>query len=150
MQEIHRGLLSHYHHCLTLETQNPSYGMNCKKFDAHKNISSLNTCLLIFYFLQLFSHLQMNYSKTFQRSNVDFLETPELITTMLVPGKHHFFHKVLFVACEEFCCISVFLIWVHCIIPPFSQFCFCVEEEGTPNGFILSKKTNKHKMHQQK
>lgn len=32
------------------------------------------------------SHLQMNYSKTFQRSNVDFLETPELITTMLVPA----------------------------------------------------------------
>ncbi|XP_021242107.1 N-terminal EF-hand calcium-binding protein 1 isoform X2 [Numida meleagris] len=31
-------------------------------------------------------HLQMNYSKTFQRSNVDFLETPELITTMLVPA----------------------------------------------------------------
>ncbi|NWT24601.1 NECA1 protein, partial [Cardinalis cardinalis] len=30
------------------------------------------------------SHLQMNYSKTFQRRNVDFLETPELITTMLV------------------------------------------------------------------
>ncbi|NXY15994.1 NECA1 protein, partial [Atrichornis clamosus] len=34
------------------------------------------------------SHLQMNYSKAFQRSNVDFLETPELITTMLVPGKY--------------------------------------------------------------
>ncbi|KFP88918.1 N-terminal EF-hand calcium-binding protein 1, partial [Apaloderma vittatum] len=34
------------------------------------------------------SHLQMIYSKTFQRSNVDFLETPELITTMLVPGKY--------------------------------------------------------------
>ncbi|XP_054023384.1 N-terminal EF-hand calcium-binding protein 1 isoform X2 [Dryobates pubescens] len=32
------------------------------------------------------SHLQMNYSKTFQKSNVDFLETPELITTMLVPA----------------------------------------------------------------
>ncbi|XP_075271999.1 N-terminal EF-hand calcium-binding protein 1 isoform X3 [Opisthocomus hoazin] len=32
------------------------------------------------------THLQMNYSKTFQRSNVDFLETPELITTMLVPA----------------------------------------------------------------
>ncbi|KAG6932626.1 N-terminal EF-hand calcium binding protein 1, partial [Chelydra serpentina] len=32
------------------------------------------------------SHLQMNYSKTFQRSNVDFLETPELMTTMLVPA----------------------------------------------------------------
>nr|XP_038029533.1 N-terminal EF-hand calcium-binding protein 1 [Anas platyrhynchos] len=32
------------------------------------------------------SHLQTNYSKTFQRSNVDFLETPELITTMLVPA----------------------------------------------------------------
>uniref|UniRef100_A0A6I8P4W2 N-terminal EF-hand calcium binding protein 1 n=1 Tax=Ornithorhynchus anatinus TaxID=9258 RepID=A0A6I8P4W2_ORNAN len=31
-------------------------------------------------------HLQMNYSKTFQRSNVDFLETPELLSTMLVPG----------------------------------------------------------------
>ncbi|NXE63066.1 NECA1 protein, partial [Calcarius ornatus] len=34
------------------------------------------------------NHLQMNYSKTFQRSNVDFLETPELITAMLVPGKY--------------------------------------------------------------
>ncbi|KFQ68173.1 N-terminal EF-hand calcium-binding protein 1, partial [Phaethon lepturus] len=34
------------------------------------------------------SHLQKNYSKTFQRSNVDFLETPEIITTMLVPGKY--------------------------------------------------------------
>uniref|UniRef100_A0A4W3HVT4 N-terminal EF-hand calcium binding protein 1 n=1 Tax=Callorhinchus milii TaxID=7868 RepID=A0A4W3HVT4_CALMI len=33
------------------------------------------------------NHLQTNYSKTFQRSNVDFLETPELMTTMLVPGK---------------------------------------------------------------
>ncbi|XP_077788989.1 N-terminal EF-hand calcium-binding protein 1 isoform X2 [Podarcis muralis] len=32
------------------------------------------------------SHLQMNYSKTFQRSNVDCLETPEHITTMLVPA----------------------------------------------------------------
>ncbi|XP_039593097.1 N-terminal EF-hand calcium-binding protein 1 isoform X1 [Polypterus senegalus] len=32
------------------------------------------------------NHLQTNYSKTFQRSNIDFLETPELITTMLVPA----------------------------------------------------------------
>ncbi|XP_072855198.2 N-terminal EF-hand calcium-binding protein 1 isoform X1 [Pogona vitticeps] len=31
-------------------------------------------------------HLQMNYSKTFQRNNVDCLETPEHITTMLVPA----------------------------------------------------------------
>ncbi|EMP42265.1 N-terminal EF-hand calcium-binding protein 1, partial [Chelonia mydas] len=30
----------------------------------------------------------MNYSKTFQRSNVDFLETPELMTTMQVPGNY--------------------------------------------------------------
>ncbi|NXK57741.1 NECA1 protein, partial [Sylvietta virens] len=37
------------------------------------------------------SHLQMNYSKAFQRSNVDFLETPDLITTMLVPGKYPLF-----------------------------------------------------------
>uniref|UniRef100_A0A8C4TF99 N-terminal EF-hand calcium binding protein 1 n=1 Tax=Erpetoichthys calabaricus TaxID=27687 RepID=A0A8C4TF99_ERPCA len=28
------------------------------------------------------NHLQTNYSKTFQRSNIDFLETPELITTI--------------------------------------------------------------------
>lgn len=49
----------------------------------------------------------MNYSKTFQRSNVDFLETPELITTMLVPGKYKFFHSILFVPCEEFYCISL-------------------------------------------
>uniref|UniRef100_H2PQS1 N-terminal EF-hand calcium binding protein 1 n=1 Tax=Pongo abelii TaxID=9601 RepID=H2PQS1_PONAB len=34
------------------------------------------------------SHLQTNYSKTFQRSNVDFLETPELTSTMLVPGNY--------------------------------------------------------------
>ncbi|XP_067856868.1 N-terminal EF-hand calcium-binding protein 1-like [Heptranchias perlo] len=32
------------------------------------------------------SHLQANYSKTFQRNNVDFLETPELMTTMLLPA----------------------------------------------------------------
>ncbi|KAM4705355.1 N-terminal EF-hand calcium-binding protein 1 [Rhinophrynus dorsalis] len=32
------------------------------------------------------NHLQTNYSKTFQRNNVDFLETPEIITTMLVPA----------------------------------------------------------------
>uniref|UniRef100_A0A8C6MC92 ABM domain-containing protein n=1 Tax=Nothobranchius furzeri TaxID=105023 RepID=A0A8C6MC92_NOTFU len=32
------------------------------------------------------NHLQTNYSKTFQRGNVDFLETPETITTMLVPA----------------------------------------------------------------
>ncbi|KAK3524920.1 hypothetical protein QTP86_011505 [Hemibagrus guttatus] len=31
-------------------------------------------------------HLQTNYSKTFQRANVDFLETPEITTTMLVPA----------------------------------------------------------------
>uniref|UniRef100_A0A3P8YJF2 EF-hand domain-containing protein n=1 Tax=Esox lucius TaxID=8010 RepID=A0A3P8YJF2_ESOLU len=37
--------------------------------------------------VSLFSHLQTNYSKTFQRGNVDFLETPEIMTTMLVPGK---------------------------------------------------------------
>ncbi|NXE33862.1 NECA1 protein, partial [Ptilorrhoa leucosticta] len=37
------------------------------------------------------SHLQMNYSKAFQKSNVDFLETPELITTMLLPGKYQLF-----------------------------------------------------------
>uniref|UniRef100_A0A4W3GFZ0 ABM domain-containing protein n=1 Tax=Callorhinchus milii TaxID=7868 RepID=A0A4W3GFZ0_CALMI len=33
------------------------------------------------------SHLQANHSKAFQRKNVDFLETPELMTTMLLPGK---------------------------------------------------------------
>lgn len=32
------------------------------------------------------NHLQTNYSKTFQRGNVDFLETPESVTTMLVPA----------------------------------------------------------------
>ncbi|XP_013861289.1 N-terminal EF-hand calcium-binding protein 1 [Austrofundulus limnaeus] len=32
------------------------------------------------------NHLQTNYSKTFQRGNVDFLETPETLTTMLVPS----------------------------------------------------------------
>ncbi|XP_048452104.1 N-terminal EF-hand calcium-binding protein 1 [Rhincodon typus] len=32
------------------------------------------------------NHIQTNYNKTFQRSNVDFLDTPELITTMLVPA----------------------------------------------------------------
>ncbi|NWW83423.1 NECA1 protein, partial [Climacteris rufus] len=37
------------------------------------------------------SHFQMNYCKTFQRSNMDFLETPECITTMLVPGKYQLF-----------------------------------------------------------
>ncbi|KAI9539936.1 N-terminal EF-hand calcium-binding protein 1 [Dissostichus eleginoides] len=31
------------------------------------------------------NHLQTNYSKTFQRGNVDFLETPESLSTMLVP-----------------------------------------------------------------
>uniref|UniRef100_A0A8C5DKY6 N-terminal EF-hand calcium binding protein 1 n=1 Tax=Gouania willdenowi TaxID=441366 RepID=A0A8C5DKY6_GOUWI len=34
------------------------------------------------------NHLQTNYSKTFQRGNVDFLEIPETLTTMLVPGKN--------------------------------------------------------------
>ncbi|XP_061520944.1 N-terminal EF-hand calcium-binding protein 1 isoform X3 [Phycodurus eques] len=32
------------------------------------------------------NHLQTNYSKTFQRANVDFLETPETVTTMLLPA----------------------------------------------------------------
>ncbi|XP_077937691.1 N-terminal EF-hand calcium-binding protein 1 isoform X2 [Gasterosteus aculeatus] len=32
------------------------------------------------------NHLQTNYSKTFQRGNVDFLETPESVTTMMVPA----------------------------------------------------------------
>uniref|UniRef100_A0A7N6BZP8 EF-hand domain-containing protein n=1 Tax=Anabas testudineus TaxID=64144 RepID=A0A7N6BZP8_ANATE len=34
----------------------------------------------------LFFNIITNYSKTFQRGNVDFLETPETITTMLVPA----------------------------------------------------------------
>ncbi|NXU00589.1 NECA1 protein, partial [Buphagus erythrorhynchus] len=37
------------------------------------------------------SHLQRNYSKALQRSNVDFLETPQLITTMPVPDKYQLF-----------------------------------------------------------
>ncbi|XP_061676960.1 N-terminal EF-hand calcium-binding protein 1 [Syngnathoides biaculeatus] len=32
------------------------------------------------------NHLQSNYSKSFQRANVDFLETPETVTTMLLPA----------------------------------------------------------------
>uniref|UniRef100_A0A673BF06 N-terminal EF-hand calcium binding protein 1 n=1 Tax=Sphaeramia orbicularis TaxID=375764 RepID=A0A673BF06_9TELE len=34
------------------------------------------------------NHLQTNYSKTFQRGNVDFLETPEILTTMLYTWTH--------------------------------------------------------------
>uniref|UniRef100_A0A674H144 N-terminal EF-hand calcium binding protein 1 n=1 Tax=Taeniopygia guttata TaxID=59729 RepID=A0A674H144_TAEGU len=47
------------------------------------------------------SHLQMSYSKAFQRCKVDFLETPELITTMLVPGKYQLFTSFFFVICER-------------------------------------------------
>nr|XP_057902818.1 N-terminal EF-hand calcium-binding protein 1 [Doryrhamphus excisus] len=32
------------------------------------------------------NHLQTNYCKTFQRANVDFLESPESVTTMLLPA----------------------------------------------------------------
>ncbi|TKS88404.1 N-terminal EF-hand calcium-binding protein 1 [Collichthys lucidus] len=39
------------------------------------------------------NHLQTNYSKTFQRGNVDFLETPESVTTMLVPGRSIISHQ---------------------------------------------------------
>lgn len=49
------------------------------------SILSMNTNLI--FSSLLCSHLQTNYSKTFQRGNVDFLETPEIITTMLVPGE---------------------------------------------------------------
>lgn len=94
MQALHSlsGLLSHYHHCLSFEAQNLCYSINCRNFNARKKkkLAPLKN-LICSRFLQLFSHLQMNYSKTFQRSNVDFLEIPELITTMLVPGKHQFF-----------------------------------------------------------
>ncbi|KAL2308825.1 hypothetical protein Nmel_001894 [Mimus melanotis] len=48
------------------------------------------------------SHLQRNYSKVFQRSNMDFLKTPELITTMLVPGKYQLFTLFFFVPWERF------------------------------------------------
>ncbi|XP_074125893.1 N-terminal EF-hand calcium-binding protein 1 isoform X1 [Sminthopsis crassicaudata] len=41
------------------------------------------------------SHLQMNYSKAFQRSNVDFLQTPELTSTMLVPGNYADFKSLI-------------------------------------------------------
>ncbi|XP_067904699.1 N-terminal EF-hand calcium-binding protein 1-like isoform X2 [Heterodontus francisci] len=48
------------------------------------------TCFIVYEFWQdrtsWRSHLQANYSKTFQRNNVDFLETPELMTTMLLPA----------------------------------------------------------------
>ncbi|NWI81787.1 NECA1 protein, partial [Dryoscopus gambensis] len=60
----------------------------------HVSIQKLpsNFCFIVYEFWENSnawkSHLQMNYSKAFQRSNVDFLETPELITTLLVPGKY--------------------------------------------------------------
>ncbi|XP_072371308.1 N-terminal EF-hand calcium-binding protein 1-like [Scyliorhinus torazame] len=48
------------------------------------------TCFIVYEFWQdrtsWRSHLQANYSKNFQRNNVDFLETPELMTTMLLPA----------------------------------------------------------------
>uniref|UniRef100_A0A672TSK7 N-terminal EF-hand calcium binding protein 1 n=1 Tax=Strigops habroptila TaxID=2489341 RepID=A0A672TSK7_STRHB len=61
------------------------------------------SCLknLIYYFLQLFRHLQMTYSKTFQRSNVDFLETPELMTTMLCIIKNET-HNALFYIVQSY------------------------------------------------
>ncbi|XP_062424541.1 N-terminal EF-hand calcium-binding protein 1 [Rhea pennata] len=58
----------------------------------HVSIQKLSndSCFIIYEFWENSStwniHLQMNYSKTFQRNNVDFLETPELTTTMLVPA----------------------------------------------------------------
>ncbi|KFU96224.1 N-terminal EF-hand calcium-binding protein 1, partial [Chaetura pelagica] len=57
----------------------------------HVSIQKLpsDSCFMVYEFWENSdawnSHLQMNYSKTFQRSNMDFLEAPELITTMLVP-----------------------------------------------------------------
>uniref|UniRef100_A0A3Q2PHJ1 N-terminal EF-hand calcium binding protein 1 n=1 Tax=Fundulus heteroclitus TaxID=8078 RepID=A0A3Q2PHJ1_FUNHE len=39
------------------------------------------------------NHLQTNYSKTFQRGNVDFLETPETLTTMLLNNSLFFWGR---------------------------------------------------------
>ncbi|XP_070798241.1 N-terminal EF-hand calcium-binding protein 1 [Pituophis catenifer annectens] len=57
----------------------------------HISIQKLSgkSCFIVYEFWEnntWNSHLQMNYSKSFQRSNVDCLETPEHITTMLVPA----------------------------------------------------------------
>ncbi|XP_026561660.1 N-terminal EF-hand calcium-binding protein 1 [Pseudonaja textilis] len=57
----------------------------------HVSIQKLSgkSCFIVYEFWEnnaWNSHLQMNYSKSFQRSNVDCLETPENITTMLVPA----------------------------------------------------------------
>ncbi|XP_049638373.1 N-terminal EF-hand calcium-binding protein 1 [Suncus etruscus] len=60
--------------CLRISTQKLSNESRYMIYEFWENSSVWN------------SHLQTNYSKTFQRSNVDFLETPELISTMLVPA----------------------------------------------------------------
>ncbi|KFV81196.1 N-terminal EF-hand calcium-binding protein 1, partial [Struthio camelus australis] len=62
--------------CFHISIQKPSNDSRFIIYEFWENSSAWN------------SHLQMNYSKTFQRYNVDFLETPELTTTMLVPGKY--------------------------------------------------------------
>ncbi|XP_032105470.1 N-terminal EF-hand calcium-binding protein 1 [Sapajus apella] len=60
--------------CLRISTQKLSNESRYMIYEFWENSSVWN------------SHLQTNYSKTFQRSNVDFLETPELTSTMLVPA----------------------------------------------------------------
>ncbi|XP_072561909.1 N-terminal EF-hand calcium-binding protein 1 isoform X2 [Paramormyrops kingsleyae] len=70
------------------------------------------------------NHLQANHSKIFQRCNVDFLESPEVVTTMLVPGtlppvpyacsfpgeprgRHHYAGSRYITACS----VCMFLSW---------------------------------------
>ncbi|XP_070604131.1 N-terminal EF-hand calcium-binding protein 1 [Erythrolamprus reginae] len=57
----------------------------------HVSIQKLSgkSCFIVYEFWEnnaWNSHLQMNYNKSFQRINVDCLETPEHITTMLIPA----------------------------------------------------------------
>nr|XP_033770185.1 N-terminal EF-hand calcium-binding protein 3 [Geotrypetes seraphini] len=60
---------------------------SCLHVSAHKLTSGC--CFMLYEFWQdtksWRSHLQANYSKIFQRATIDFLESPELVTTMLFP-----------------------------------------------------------------
>ncbi|XP_030068233.1 N-terminal EF-hand calcium-binding protein 3 isoform X1 [Microcaecilia unicolor] len=60
---------------------------SCLHVSAHKLTSGC--CFMLYEFWQdtksWRSHLQSNYSKIFQRATIDFLESPELVTTMLFP-----------------------------------------------------------------
>ncbi|XP_025058230.1 N-terminal EF-hand calcium-binding protein 3 [Alligator sinensis] len=80
--------LDEFHQALKSYTEFTAGQSSCLHMSTHKLTSEASFIFYEFWqdVTSWRSHLQSNYSKTFQRAIIDLLESPELMTTMLFPA----------------------------------------------------------------